>query len=153
MKLTVSETNCPGCSDTASSVASKVHSDPADNDRHGAVTATSDKEEGTVLRVVIALVGDVQQNSVPGHRDEHGDESKAEAVLHSIREVRDAHGEPESGSPWRNRVQLCLDGWAAVSICMHAVEKEYTERQGEEHTIITVSLDDSRCKVRITWDC
>lgn len=92
-------------------MAPKVHSDPADNDRHCAVAATSDQEEGTVLRVMAALAGDVQKNSVPSHGDEHWDKSKEKAVLHSIRQVGDKHGETESGSPWRNRIQLCLDSW------------------------------------------
>ena len=103
----VSEPNLPRRADGATVMAAKVQVKPADDDWHGAVSAHGDQEQGRVLYVPMRVHGQKDGKTADGDKD--WDQSESEAVLDSIREVGDYHGENECARPWWHTVELRAD--------------------------------------------
>jgi len=86
--------------------------EPADDDGHGSVDAGRSHEKSAILQVLIVV--DIEQNGEANDRDADREQCEQPTVSRKIRKIGDQHGEPETYSPGRHRVQLGLDG--AVSI-------------------------------------
>lgn len=93
-------------------VAAQVHVEPADDDRHGAVGAHGDEEQGGVLDVPVGV--HVQEDGEPGGGHGDGDQGEGEAVLGFVRGEGDHHGEDEGAGPGGDAVELGADRGVAV---------------------------------------
>lgn len=88
-------------------MAPEVHVVPADDDRHGAVGAHADEEEGGVLEAEAVVHG--EEDAEAGEAEAERREGEEEAVPREVRARRHEHGEGEGGGPGGHRVQLGLD--------------------------------------------
>lgn len=56
-----------------------------------------------------------EEDSEAGNSDRNGDQGEGEAMLQSIREIGNYHGEDERACPWRYAVELRADWRIAIS--------------------------------------
>lgn len=111
-KLTKADLPCTSYSSTV--VTTQVHVEPTYNDRHGGVGSHGDKEERSILQVMVVMYGDQNSESSDAYSD--GEDGEKEAVFEPVREPCDKHRETKSGGPWRNTVQLCLDLGVTIAL-------------------------------------
>lgn len=90
-QLTITESNLPRRAYTPPAVSSEIHDEPADNDRHGAVTAACDHEQSSVLDLAVFNPVHVQQDPESCHGDQHGDDGKCESMAQLIGQDCDEH--------------------------------------------------------------
>ena len=79
-KHTISKSNLPGRPHTPPPMTPQIHREPADQYRHCAVAATRHQKQRTILHHVPFRVGNIQQDAVAGHGDEHGDQRECETM-------------------------------------------------------------------------
>ena len=79
-------------------VATEVHIEPAHYDRHSAISSHCNKEERTILKMVVVVHRD--EDAEAGDADADGNHSEREPVFGKVGEGGDDHGKSESTSPW-----------------------------------------------------
>jgi hypothetical protein len=110
----LTKANLPCTSYRSTVMSTQVHIEPTYDDWHGGIGSHGYQEERSVLQVVVVVYGN--ENSKSGDADSNGEHGEDEAVFEPVREPCDKHGEPKSGSPRGNTVQLCLDLRVAVGL-------------------------------------
>lgn len=85
-------------------MATEVHVEPADYNRHGTIRAHGDEKKRRILRVRLVVHREKDRKS--GDGDEDGDQCEGESVLGFVGEECNDHGEDEGACPRWNAVQL-----------------------------------------------
>lgn len=66
-------------------MATEIHREPANNNWHGAVCATCNQEQGSILNSTPILTMDVKEDGEARNRNANGDEGEDETVTQAVR--------------------------------------------------------------------
>lgn len=93
-------------------MTSKIHGEPTDNNRHGAVGSTSDQEQGGILGVSVVM--NDHQHGKACYGKANRSDCEEESMTNPIRNCSNKHTETKSSGPRGDRVQLSLNGTIPV---------------------------------------
>ena len=119
-------TNLPRGSNSPAMMSAQIHAEPAHNHRHGRVHSHGRHEQSSILQRQVVVYE--HENDQAGDRNANRENRVQEAVAGRVARCCHDHGEDESHSPRRDRVQLRLN------------------------RTIVVRLEDGGRKVRVAWN-
>jgi len=139
----VAKADLPRTAYTSSVVPSEVHVVPAHYDRHRRVCPHGHQEESAVLQFHVIVDGD--EYTQPGNRHANAENSEPKPVHEIIRQRGNKHAIPERSCPWRDGVQLRLDGrvavtfddsWREVGVAVRGHDEAEVHEAGDDDFIV-----------------
>lgn len=95
-------------------VATEIHIEPTNDDRHGGVTTHGHEEQSCVLEGTVMVHRDQDCETSDGDTD--GEDGVRESMACFVGQVCEDHSETKGSSPWWYAVKLRLNLAVAVTV-------------------------------------